>query len=398
MAMSMHGGSGGVILPAPACDLLDRFTAEFALPLTLTDLHGAVVASTAGLVAGEVDPHASELQRHGAAGRDFEAAVSAYGRICLPVRLAGRAAGALIVHDAGERSLVAAPALAIALGLALDFAEVASTLAGDRIDPGWLLHCLLRGPRAEAQRARVVSSIHGWNLFVRRVALVVTVPASELRRAHPEAESVDALVRRALGPDAYSTPSGQVDETEWVALLKHERGDPWGRVRDAAESIRRALLAIGLDASVGIGEAHVPVNRIAALRRSYREGLYSARLGTRLRGGGGLFELRGLGPAAFFAPSSPSRRNLAATVLAPLRAHPAIRGTLEVFLARDMSVAHTAAQLDLHRHTVRNHLERVLLLTGLDPRSLEGAVQLKLALLVASSDPDLLHLMPEPIR
>ncbi|HKO24441.1 MAG TPA: hypothetical protein VJY65_06825, partial [Chloroflexota bacterium] len=47
---------GGGILPAPACDLLDRFTAELGVPLTLTDLNGTVVASTAGALAGSADP------------------------------------------------------------------------------------------------------------------------------------------------------------------------------------------------------------------------------------------------------------------------------------------------------------------------------------------------------
>lgn len=116
--------------------------------------------------------------------------------------------------------------------------------------------------------------------------------------------------------------------------------------------------------------------------------MYAAKLGSRINPGASSHELRALGPAAFFAPSSPSRRNLATVVLEPLRTNPAALTTLQAYLTYNMSVADASAALRLHRHTVRNHLERVFELTGLDPRSLEGAVQLKLALLVAASEPD----------
>ncbi len=389
--------SSGAILPAPACDLLDRFTTELGIPLTLTDLHGAVVASTDGALAGHVEPTAAALAETGTLFAAGAPLVERDGRVFLGVALSGRPAGVLVVHADGQGAAAAAPVIAVALGLALDFAEAASSLGSDRVDPGWLLHGLLRGSREEAQRARVVSSIYGWNLFVQRVALVVQVPAADLRRHEGVGtEEPTAILRRALGAEGRSAPLGQVDETEWVVLARHEPGEPWGRVRQAAERIHDALSAAGIRATVGIGEPHLPANRVAALRRSYREAVYAARFGPGLRGGPGVFELRTLGPAAFFAPSGPSRRNLAALVLSPLAAQPAVVETLRTYLGADMSVADTAARLGLHRHTVRNHLERVFSLTGLDPRTLEGAVQLRLALLVASSDPEVMESLTAP--
>jgi carbohydrate diacid regulator len=371
----------GGILPAPACDLLDRLTAELDVPFTLTDLHGAVVASTAGHPAGQVQRGAVEALENGprlAAGGD--APPGAY----VPVRLSGRIAGVLIAHGAPEQVGGLTRAAAVAIGLALDFAEAASSLGRENVNPGWLLYRLLRGSREEALHARVVAAIYGWDLWTQRVAVVVMTPPAQ--RQVPAADPVEVMAR-LLGAAARTTPFGQLDDGHWVVLPECGSREARAGVRQLAESVRAHLGAA--EVHVGIGEPHPDVAPVLAVRRSYREAIYAARLGPRLRSGAGVHELRGLGSAAFFAPSSPSRRNLAALVLEPLRELPAVTETLRAYLASNMSVADTAASLGVHRHTVRNHLERVFDLTGLDPRTLEGAVQLKLALLVAASDPGL---------
>ncbi|HLM69350.1 MAG TPA: helix-turn-helix domain-containing protein, partial [Longimicrobium sp.] len=230
--------------------------------------------------------------------------------------------------------------------------------------------------------ARVVASIYGWNLCAQRVAIVVAARGTPA--AVPRLDPMEA-VERLLGPAARGTPFGQLDDGQWVILPEFQPREPRQRLRDLAEALRAQVAPLELH--VGIGEPHLPASPVLAVRRSYREAIYAARLGPRLRPEQGVYELRALGSAAFFAPSSPSRRNMASLVLEPLGQMPAVLGTLRAFLAANMSVADTAAGLGVHRHTVRNHLERVFDVTGLDPRSLEGAVQLKLALLVAASDP-----------
>jgi sugar diacid utilization regulator len=373
----------GGILPAPACDLLDRLTDEMEVPFTLTDLHGTVVASTGGRAAGRVERRVVPVLENGQAlqaGGQWDAPGDEPG-VFVPVRLSGRIAGVLMAHGPPERVRPVARICAVAIGLALDFAEAASSLGRENINPGWLLYRLLRGSREEAMHARVVAAIFGWNLCVQRVAVVVMAPAPLSAGPDP----LD-LLDRLLGPAARTTPFGQLDDAQWVVLPEYAR-DSRTRLRELAESIRAQLAPA--EVHVGIGEPHLPVSPVLAVRRSYREAIYAARLGPRLRAGHGVHELRGLGSAAFFAPSSPSRRNLAALVLEPLRDQPAVVETLRAYLGSNMSVADSAAALGVHRHTVRNHLERAFDLTGLDPRSLEGAVQLKLALLVAASDPDL---------
>jgi carbohydrate diacid regulator len=55
-------------------------------------------------------------------------------------------------------------------------------------------------------------------------------------------------------------------------------------------------------------------------------------------------------------------------------------------LRANCSVAGAANSTGVHRHTIRNHLDRARDLTGLDPRVLEDALQLHLALLIERHD------------
>lgn len=367
----------GSILPAPACDLIDRLTKQFDVPFSLTDLHGAVVASTADLVAGHVDPVAARVAQESAF--DHQGGEAVY----VPINLSGKTAGVLIAHAPDEEVQNLAHVAAITIGLALDFAEAASTLGRDNVNPGLLLYRLLRGTREEASRARIVAAVYGWNLFRQRVALVV-LATSALRQVDRTRGDPRTALKDVLGSESKDTPFGQVSETQWVMLPEYEARDAWSRLNGLAESIRVAFDGIGIENSVGIGYPHLPFNPVQAVRWSYREAVFAARIGRRSRGPG-IYDLRSLGSVAFFAPSASSRRRLAGLVLDPLEKHPNVLETLQTFLAANMSVADAAEQLNMHRHTVRNHLERVRELTGLDPRVLEDAVQLKLALITHAS-------------
>ena len=369
------------IMPAPACDLLDRLTAALGIDFSLTDHHGATIASTAGQPAGTVDLTAASILEGGHALYIDSAA----GAIYVPVHMNGRQVGALVAYGDGEDVRSAAPIAAIAIGLALDFAEAAASLSAETVSAGWLLYRLLRGSRHEAEKARSVAAIYGWNLFVQRVAIVAAARPSDDGPGLRAQQSHDVLAA-ALGEERRGTPFGQVDDRRWVALLGYEPDQPWSAVVDVADRIAGGFAAHGLAVDIGIGEPHLPVQPVKALRLSYREALYAVRVGRQVQTGEKVHQLRSLGAAAFFSPSIPSRRRLARLVLSPLQQQPVVLHTLSTYLANDMSVARAADVLGIHRHTVRNHLERVQELTSMDPRSLEGAVQLKLALLALPSD------------
>lgn len=369
------------IMPAPACDLLDRLTTTLGIGFSLTDRHGATIASTAGQPAGTLDLTAASILE-GGHPLYIDAAA---GAIYVPVHMNGKLVGALVAYGAGEDVRSAAQIAAVAIGLALDFAEAAASLSAETVNAGWLLYRLLRGSRHEAEKARSVAAIYGWNLFVQRVAIVVVAGASEDRRGLRAQQSHDVLAA-ALGDERRGTPFGQVDDRRWVALPRYEPTQSWSVVVDIANRIAERFAAHDLAVHVGIGEPHLPVQPVKALRLSYREALYAVRIGRQLASAEAIHQLRALGAAAFFSPSMPSRRRLARLVLSPLQQQPVVLQTLSAYLSSDMSVARAADVLGIHRHTVRNHLERVRELTGMDPRSLEGAVQLKLALLALPSD------------
>src|SRR5688500_2218447 len=115
----------GGILPAPACDLLDRLTAELEVPFTLTDLHGTVVASTAGRAAGGVEGRVLAVLEDGKRlepGGEWDAGPGGDPGVYVPVRLSSRIAGVLVAHGPPEQVRVLARTSGVAIGMALDFA------------------------------------------------------------------------------------------------------------------------------------------------------------------------------------------------------------------------------------------------------------------------------------
>ncbi|MGH7464317.1 MAG: PucR family transcriptional regulator, partial [Longimicrobiales bacterium] len=302
--------------------------------------------------------------------------------VYVPIRVNRRVGGVLIAHGQPEEVRTAAYTAAAAAGLALEFAQGASVSARQGVAPDLALHQLLRGSRPEARRAALVAKVMGWDLSVPRIALVVA--ARQANGAAP-----------ALGPDLYAmitkyvdtvvpgTPFAQLELSEWVLLPELSSRSDRLPLRQLARDIHGALLQAGVTAAVGIGESHAE-RSLPALRRSYREAAYAARCGERLSGEGGVFLLRDLGAASFLVPSPAARQRLAERLLQPLCSSPDILRSLKAFLDAGGSTAAAADAIGLHRHTIRNHLDRASELTGLDPRALDDAVQLRLAVLIDS--------------
>jgi DNA-binding PucR family transcriptional regulator len=167
--------------------------------------------------------------------------------------------------------------------------------------------------------------------------------------------------------------------------LPHAETQP--PIDHVAEEIRKNLESQGVPVIVGLGETHIDMPILPGLRRSYREAAFCAQSARQTSGNGAVYSLRSLGPLAFFAPGGKAREQVARRLLEPLRSAPEILETVRVFLDTNLSLEATAKRSGQHRHTVRSHLQRVRELTGLDPRSLTDAVQLKLALLVAPIQP-----------
>jgi len=134
--------------------------------------------------------------------------------------------------------------------------------------------------------------------------------------------------------------------------------------------------------SISIGRYHSGLQGIA---RSYQDARAALALGRLCDGENRAYSLDSLGAAAFVGISDERTKvELALHLLSPLDHEPDLLDTLQVFFAQNCSALETAAKLAIHRNTLTYRLQKIALLTGLDPRRFEEATQIYLALLLRS--------------
>jgi carbohydrate diacid regulator len=134
--------------------------------------------------------------------------------------------------------------------------------------------------------------------------------------------------------------------------------------------------------SIGIGRYHPGAGGIA---HSYQDACAALAVGRRCDSIYGVHCLNCLGTAAFVGISDEQTKlDLAAHLLSPLDHEPELLGTLQVFFAQNCCPSETARRLVIHRNTLTYRLQKVALLTGLDPRRFDDATQIHLALLLRS--------------
>lgn len=132
--------------------------------------------------------------------------------------------------------------------------------------------------------------------------------------------------------------------------------------------------------SIGIGRYHPGIRGLA---RSYEDAQAALSLGCRFRDRNQVHCLDQLGIAAFIGVSDEQTKiELATYLLSPLDHEPELLITLDAFFASELSPSATATKLSIHRNTLSYRLDKVTLLTGLDPRRFDDAVQIRLALLL----------------
>lgn len=133
---------------------------------------------------------------------------------------------------------------------------------------------------------------------------------------------------------------------------------------------------------IGIGRYHPG---ILGLSRSYEDARAALSLGRRFHGQNAVHCLDELGMVAFVGISDEfTKVDLARHLLGPLDHEPELLETLEAFFKADCSPSLTAHRLCVHRNTLRYRLDKAALLTGLDARRFDDAVQIRLALLLRS--------------
>ena len=387
-----------------ARELVYRLTERLELPFSLTDQEGVVIASSGARALGQIDLNALMALREAKPieienptpgdaellGRLAQSPVSEQAGflapgagVYVPLRVDGLPFGVLIAHGTPAVVRTSAYSAAATAGLGLEFARGASVSARDSIGPDLALYSLLRGSPGEIRRARLIAKVVGWDFDVPRVAIIALRSGGATEEF---AASHYATIQQALRLVAPDTPAGILREREIVVLPEIAPLAPQSEPRQLAEELRELLASHGIAVSCGVGHAYPGGQPISQLRRSYREALYAARHGGLTAADGGVFDLRSLGAAGFLSPSASAQLRLAEDILRPLRTSRSVLETVRCFLDADLSLGLAAERSGLHRHTIRNHLDRARELTGLDPRKLENAVQLKLAFLLTDLD------------
>jgi carbohydrate diacid regulator len=163
-------------------------------------------------------------------------------------------------------------------------------------------------------------------------------------------------------------------------------GEGWANLA-ALKRAGEALLAhlhreISTSISLGIGRYHPNLEGIA---RSYQDAHAALSLGRCCHDENRAHCLDALGTAAFVGiPDQRTKIELASHLLSPLDHEPELIETLRVFFAENCCPSTTASRLIIHRNTLTYRLQKVVLLTGLDPRNFDEATQIHLALLLRS--------------
>ncbi|THJ66525.1 PucR family transcriptional regulator [Arthrobacter echini] len=244
--------------------------------------------------------------------------------------------------------------------ISVELTNQARNRKGARRALGQLLEDVVRGTLAGPDgAARLASS--GIDATQRHSVLIIDVAANH---------------RRTLGtlplPDGWSEArSGMVDDRLVLVLPTSGTPDP--------ARLTGYLDGAGLTSRIGVGGAYTHPN---GLRWSYFEAREALLRGQSLNRADRL-SLTSLLMSSADVPLA----DLAAETLGPLEAFDDTHGagltmTLQRYLELDGSVAAVAAELDVHRNTVRYRLQQVIALCGYDPSVTADRVHLYLALRV----------------
>ena len=245
--------------------------------------------------------------------------------------------------------------------IGVELSNQAARRATSRKAAGTLLGDVVDGRLAGADAAVRLQSA-GIDTSRRQVILLVEVASGQVR----------GLPSLPL-PAAFDGMPTAVHQNRLAVVV------PAGQAGRLSEALSTYLFGAGLTAKVGVGGAYAEP---AGLRWSYFEAREALRRGAAVNEPEKL-SLTSLLMAGRDVPLA----DLAAEALDPLEAFDTTHGaqlipTLETYLALNGSVAAVAADLGLHRNTVRYRLAQIADLTGYDPALTADRVHLYLALSV----------------
>ena len=383
-----------------ATAVCERAAEVLCAPVSVIDERGLVIAASDRDALGlRIDP--------AGAGSD---------EIRAPIRLDGRAAE--VVVGAAANGEPVSPRLARELlHLVITQAEVVATLPNHHLWKNKFIHDLLRGPAADEASLLREGQILGMDLRRPRAVILInaasyiqpedTVEWSERHEARVprRAQIVIASIVSFFslpndticayigdGEVAVLKASSTQDLAAWTdgGTGAEPANASWANLtalkRAAGDLLRCLRRDTGAAVSIGIGRYHPGIR---GLQRSYDDARAALSLGRRFHGENRVHCLDGLGIAAFVGIADERTKvDLATHLLSPLDHEPELLQTLNTYFAENCCPSDTGAGLGIHRNTLAYRLNKIASLTGLDPRRFDDAVQIRLALLVRSLQPE----------
>ncbi len=269
-----------------------------------------------------------------------------------------------------------------------------------------IIHDLLHGSGESESILVRQARLLGMDLEPPRAVILIDASNYLFAEGDGSSEKITELAQRVIdGVVAFfklptDTICAYIGEGE-IAVLKASDTrnlSDWANEDDAASSstwanlaaLRRAAHALlgrlealtGHELSIGISRYH---RGPGGLSRSYADARAALTLGSRSRNGDRVHSLDRLGIAGFVGLSdAQTKLELAKHLLSPLDSDPELINTLDVYFRCNREATRTAQQLGIHRNSLAYRLEKVNLVTGLDPRVFDEAVQIRLALVLRS--------------
>ncbi len=347
----------------------------------------------------------------GAVGRPFELLADGPAEPCLrvPLRLDGWI-GEVVVAQPADGEVLSQRVVQVVVDLIIDQAAVVTRLPNHEELKSRFIHDLLCGTAGDEAAVLREGQILGMDLTRQRAVILIDGADYILGPAEARPELDEAQVwRRArlvissivsffhLPNDTICAYIGNGEVVVLKASSTHDLVDWTGHEDLAGQSnpswanlsaLKRACRGLlprlchdtGASMSIGIGRYHPG---IPGLVRSYQDARAALALGRHVHGQNGVHCLDELGVAAFIAPGDErTRADLARHLLSPLDHEPDLLATLDTFFRENCCPSLTAGQLAIHRNTLSYRLDKVALLTGLDPRHFDDAVQIRLSLLL----------------
>jgi carbohydrate diacid regulator len=265
----------------------------------------------------------------------------------------------------------------------------------ERLDK--FIYDLLNQPQPEWPLLIAEARLFDIELDRPRIALVIQVddPTLSSRFQDPSGDREVRLARYKLGInralDSFYT-SSRANVVSYLGgtsfcILKDLQPAEGEDLPSSLEKFKKSLSAIyGIiksevktPATVGVGNYHPGIE---GLRQSYNEATSAIELGAQTWDTERVYHIDDFGVVAPLL-SGVDENNIyfSRELLERLGENHEIIQTLEAFFDLDMSLTRTADTLKIHRNTLVYRLDRITETLGLDPRSFDDAIQIKLAIL-----------------